>query len=279
MTRSRATGPLVACLLLAPLLGGCVVGVGRRGAPGTYEQAADSHSNLCIRNPRLCEELAIGEASGLIVRQRVAEVGASVYAAAEGVRALEEAVHRKIEQIILDCVLEADFQVNERHFGGNPTREQCQEVLGHDAQGTRITRAMLLGREKHEAAIACIQAQLTGLRPNGFSLNQRYRYNKTTGRWEPLSPKQEEALLRAGGEGLLGTLVPDVVLHTGSPAEVMDVYDLKFPCPGTNSPNWYTYPEGHPHQGWTQGQMYQRAFGGDPARVAPRWGVLRRLPK
>jgi hypothetical protein len=279
MRHSRTAGPLVACLLLAPFLGGCTVTVGRRGASRTYEQSVDSHSNFCARNPKLCEELAIGEDAGLVVRQRVAEVGASVYAAAQGVRILGEAVRRKIEDILLECAKEAEFQVNERHFGGSPTREQCQEVLGYDSRDNPITRAMLLGREKHEAALACIQAQLTGLRPGGFSLNQRYRYNESTGRWEPLSPKQEEALLRAGGEGLLGTLVPDVVLHTGNLVEVVDVYDLKFPCPGTNFPEWRPFPKGHPYHLSNQGEMYHKAFGVNPARVAPRWGIKPLLPK
>jgi hypothetical protein len=274
MRHSRTAGPLVACLLLAPFLGGCTVTVGRRGASRTYEQSVDSHSNFCARNPKLCEELAIGEDAGLVVRQRVAEVGASVYAAAQGVRILEEAVRLKIEDILLECAKEAEFQVNERHFGGSPTREQCREVLGKDSQGNPITRAMLLGREKHEMALACIQEKLSTLWPDGFSLNQRYLYNKNTGRWEPMSPKQEETLWRAGGEGLRGTLVPDVVLHQGNPLEVLKVYDLKFPCPGTNHPEWHDFPKGHPYERFNQGQMYERAFGVNPARVSPRSGIV-----
>ena len=267
-------GPLLACLLLAPLLGGCSVGVGRRGGSGTYQQSVDSHSNFCARNPKLCEELAIGENSGLVARRQVAEVAASVYAAAQGVRILEEAVRLKIEESLLECAMEAEFQVNERHFGGSPTREQCREVLGKDTQGNSITRAVLLGREKHEMALACIQEKLSTLWPDGFSLNQRYRYNENTGRWEPMTPKQEEALRRAGGEGLLGTLVPDVVLHRGTPLEVLKVYDLKFPCPSTNHPEWHSFPKNHPYEGLNQGQMYERAFGVNPARVSPRSGIV-----
>ena len=82
-------------------------------------------------------------------------------------------------------------------------------------------------------------------------------------------------MLREGGSGLLGTLVPDVVIHTGKPLEVLDVYDLKFPCPGTNFPEWRKYTDGHPYEGQHRGQLYQQTFGVDPARVAPRWGVLR----
>jgi hypothetical protein len=134
---------------------------------------------------------------------------------------------------------------------------------------------MLLGREKHEAALACIQEKLSKQLPGGFSLNQRYRYNPRTERWEPLSAAQEQALLRTGGEGLVGTLVPDVVIHLGNPLQVLDLYDLKFPCPGTNFPDWRRYPDGHPDEGSHQGQVYKHALGAEPARVAPRWGILR----
>jgi hypothetical protein len=101
---------------------------------------------------------------------------------------------------------------------------------------------MLLGREKHELALECIQQKLLEIRPKGFSLNQRYKENKATGRWEPLSEQQVKALLQAGGEGLIGTLVPDIVIHTGNPVEVLDVFDLKFPCPGSNEATWGRYP-------------------------------------
>ena len=267
--------PWWACLLLAFLLGACGARLERRGAPRAYAQSLDSGSNLCLRNPKLCQELAIGDASSLAARQRLAELGASVYAAAEGVRILGEALTREINQIMLDCALEANFQVNERHFAGNPTREQCKEVMGYDARGNPITRAMLVGREKHEAALACVQEKLSKLRPGGFSLNQRYRYNESTGRWEPLSPSQEQALLSAGGEGLVGTLVPDVVIHTGNLLEVLDVLDFKFPCPGSNPATWRQYSKGHPHHPSHQGEMYEKAFGVNPARVSPRWGVKR----
>jgi hypothetical protein len=209
---------------------------------------------------------------GLAARQRFAELGASV---AAGLRILDVALQKQIDQLILECVKEADFQVNERWFRGNPTREQCSKVVGSDSQGSPVTRAMLLGREKHEAALACIQEKLSGQIAGSFSLSQRYRYNSQNERWEPLRAEHERALLRAGGEGLVGTIVPDVVIHTGNPLEVLDVYDLKFPCPGSNFPEWRKYPEGHRYEEFHQGQLYKEAFGGDPARVAPRWGVLR----
>lgn len=77
----------------------------------------------------------------------------------------------------------------------------------------------------------------------------------------------------------MGTIEPDVVIHTGNAAEVLDVLDLKFPCPGTNSPDWGKYPPGHPfaRMNINQGQAYRQAFGVNPARVAPRWDIKRLL--
>ncbi|MFL5346248.1 MAG: hypothetical protein ACJ8AT_15780, partial [Hyalangium sp.] len=95
-------------------------------------------------------------------------------------------------------------------------------MLERDVNGKPVTRAMRLGMEKHDLAMACIQQKLNTLRPGGFSLNQRYRLNSQTGKWEPLSRTEVEALLRAGGKELVGTIEPDTVIHTGNAAEVLD---------------------------------------------------------
>lgn len=255
----------LACLVLALLLSACGAAGPRRGAPGSYSQSLDSFSNTCGRNPMSCPE-------GLAASQRSADFAASVVAAG---RILDAALQQSLEQLMLECALQADFAVNERHFGGNPTPQQCAEVVGKDSQGNPVTRAMVLGREKHLAALACVQQKLDSLRPGGFSLNQRYRYNPATGRWEPLSRSQVQALLRAGGQALIGTLEPDVVIHTGLPAEVLDAYDFKFPCPGSKPATWRQYSVGHPHHPKHQGVLYEEAFGVNPAKVAPRWGVTR----
>jgi hypothetical protein len=239
-----------------------------------YAQAFDTETNACLRFPGNCPG-----AQGLAARQRVAEAGATFASIAATLYAEDKAQQARLEEAILDCVKDADFQLNERYFGGSPTREQCAEVVGRDARGEPITRAMLLGQEKHSLALQCIQQKLREIRPNGFSLNQRYRENKATGRWEPLSKSQIESLLRAGGDGLIGTIVPDVVIHTGNMAEVLDIFDLKFPCPGTNPARWHNYTEGTPHHPLNQGEVYAKAFGVNPARVAPRWDTRRLHPK
>jgi hypothetical protein len=240
-----------------------------------YAQAFDTETNACARFPAQCPGTAGREAGALAARQRIAEAGATLGSGAAAAYLEDKAQRARVEEAILDCVKDADFQLNERYFGGSPTREQCAEVVGQDARGEPVTRAMQLGREKHQLALECIQKKLQELRPGGFSLEQRYRLNEGSGKWVPFSRSEVEALLRAGGKALVGTLEPDIVIHTGTAAEVLDVFELKFPCPGTNNPKWNEYPAGHPHRPLHQGEMYEKAFGINPARVAPRWSVRR----
>lgn len=262
---------LLACLASSFLLGACT-GAGWHRAPRVYAQALDTETNACLRFPASCPG-----AEALAARQRVAETGASFASIAAAFYLEDKAQQARIGQAILDCVQDADFKLNERYFGGSPSREQCSEVVERDRHGEPVTRAMLLGREKHALALECIQQALARLRKDGFSLTQRYQENKTSGRWEPLSKPQVEALLRKGGSSLAGTIEPDVVIHTGNPAEVLDVFELKFPCPGTNPARWHDYAPGTPHHPLNQGEVYAKAFGGNPARVSPRWGIKRLL--
>ena len=68
----------------------------------------------------------------------------------------------------------------------------------------------------------------------------------------------------------------DVVLHDGNPLNVEDVYDFKFPCVNTaTAPPWRVYPDGHPYEKLSQGEMYEEALQVEPARVVPRLGVIR----
>ena len=136
---------------------------------------------------------------------------------------------------------------------------------------------MQLGIEMHEEALSCAEERLGKLRPGGFSREQRYRYDPRTGRWKLVSREERQALEESGNSGeLLGTLVPDLVIHTGDPLQAQEVYDFKFPCVDIDrSPEWGKYPPGHPYADSTQGDMYQLLFGLKPALVAPRWGVIR----
>jgi hypothetical protein len=231
----------LACLALSFLIGACTSARGHR-TPRVYAQAFDTETNACLRFPASCPG-----AEALAVQQRVAEAGTRFASIAATLYLEDKAQQIRVEQAILGCVQTADFKLNERFFGSSPSREQCAEVVERGPNGEPVTRAMLLGRQKHTLALECIQQELANLRSNGFSVTQRYRENRTTGRWEPLSKTQVEALLRKGGSGLAGTIEPDIVIHTGNPAEVLDVFDLKFPCPGTNPARWHEYAPGTPH--------------------------------
>jgi hypothetical protein len=134
---------------------------------------------------------------------------------------------------------------------------------------------MTLGTEKHEVALRCIQERLSELRPGGFSIEQRYRFDRKSNQTSLLSEKEAQALLRQGhGDQLKGTVRPDIVIHTGNPLQAQAVYDLKFPCPGRNEAKWNEYPKDHPHFPLHQGEVYKRALRVAPVRVAPGWGLV-----
>jgi hypothetical protein len=108
----------------------------------------------------------------------------------------------------------------------------------------------------------------------------RYKYDPQTGRWRMLDPKKVAEWIRDGlYDLLLGTLVPDVVIHeSGNPDKVQRVYDYKFPClPNSmDGLRWRSYPKGHPHYPHNQGQKYKDALlPGDqrPSFVSPQLGV------
>ncbi|MFE8598657.1 hypothetical protein [Archangium violaceum] len=197
-------------------------------------------------------------------------------------RLLETAEMARVEQVLTDCAREANSKVNDEDEvlkGQIPTAEQCREVVRQE-KGKDVTRAMDLGARKHAMALACVQRELGGLHPENFSVQPRYKYDPSEGRWRQLDPVIVAEWLRNGLESLLlGTLVPDVVIHaSGNAQRVQRVYDFKFPCvPARKSqrPAWREYPEGHPHHPKTQGQMYEQALGGEkpPSLVTPQLGV------
>ncbi|WP_143101615.1 hypothetical protein [Stigmatella aurantiaca] len=195
-------------------------------------------------------------------------------------RVLDEATQAAIEEELVRCADEARSTVLLKHRASfkaqAPSEAECKQWV-KDATGRRVTQAMLLGTEMHHAARRCIDEKLQKLRPGGFSLEPRYAYTLDTGTKRWISPKEEQALEHSGNGGeLSGTLKPDVVLHSGNPLEVKATYDFKFPCVNTDeAPRWSRYPDGHPYEDFTQGQMYEKALGVRPARVVPRLGIFR----
>jgi hypothetical protein len=246
-----------------------------RRAPDRYAQSADSATSGCLRNPacytQTSDEALIPWLSRTLDTTR---------AAVTVMRLLETAEMARVEVLLVECAKNANAQVNEDEFGpGNlPTSAQCNEVLRQE-KGKDVTRAMELGNKKHKVTLECAQRELGKLFPDNFTLQPIYKLDRATGRWRMLEPKQVAQWIQDGlFELLLGTLAPDVVIHeSGNPNKVQRVYDFKFPClPDKKTiPEWRRYPKGHPHHPKNQGDMYQRALGGEqkPALITPQVGV------
>jgi hypothetical protein len=249
----------------------------RHGAPRTYAQL-DSATNACLRNPA-CYATSPGEDAILPWVSRAWE---ATRTAAAVLRLLEAAELKRVEEILYECALVASFKVNDALLGEgrHPTRKLCQEEFETDSRGNKVTWGMHLGREKHRVALECVQEKLGPELSENVSLQPQYRYSRKTKKLEPLDPAEVAAWLRDGlWDKLLGTLIPDVVVHaSGDLSRVQDIFDFKFPCPAGNDPSWSRYSPDHPHHPLDQGAIYKEAFNlkQEPARVAPGYGVYRR---
>jgi hypothetical protein len=260
-------GPGAAVLLM---LAGCATySPARQPPPHHYGSAApapsfDSATASCRHSPSAC----------------LAAVGKEVASAAVVVRmALDETAKNSIEAELTKCADMARSEVLLRHEGDfkelTPNADECNQPP-KNAKRKDVTWAMQLGMEMHEEARQCVEAALSKLRPGGFSLEQRYLYDRQTGRKKLVSTEQERLLEETGNAGeLKGSLKPDVVIHSGDPLDPQAVYDFKFPCVNTDQPpGWTSYPRGHPYQNSNQGSMYREAFGVPVARIVPRLGIF-----
>ena len=263
----------VACMALV-LQTACVTPVGaQRGDSYSYDNSA---SAACRQNPANCPALLGKEASFEPIRQ----AGTAVASVAAVLAELDNEARLSIERALETCVEFARSEVLLRYptafKGPAPDANECNQSTV-DAQGRSVTWAMRLGTEMHEVARQCAEEELNKLRPGGFSLEQRYRYDSRTRRKKLVSTTEEQALKDSGNQGeLRGTVKPDVVIHSGDPLDVRAIYDFKFPCVNPHRiPRWDTYPEGHPYQGNSQGRVYEQLLGVEPARIMPRWGVIR----
>jgi len=179
----------------------------------------------------------------------------------------------QLEEALVECARQAEKQVNTEHFGGRaPTRQECGEEIGVDGCAEPITRAMLLGQQKHALALQCAQDVLKELWPASFSLEQRYRFYPSTRFLEVVSKREEELLLAQGcTQKLWRTIKPDIVLHPGYDVrQSLLTLEFKFPCPDTNEPRWTVYGESSAYVGSTQKQVYEDALGGQPLMISPK---------
>jgi hypothetical protein len=192
-------------------------------------------------------------------------------------KSLKAELKERINEALAECADMARAEVMLEHFkGGRPTAEKCNEVVGEDSQGRPITRAMQLGVEQHRVALECAEQKLKELKPRGYSLSPRYRYDPATKKAEYIPRETVKQLLDQGkGAELRGTLEPDIVIHVkDAPHQVQAVYDYKFPCVNSsNQSPWRDYPEGTAHAGNNQGQLYMDALKVTPLRVQPHLGV------
>ncbi|MFP2905567.1 hypothetical protein ACLESD_11020 [Pyxidicoccus sp. 3LFB2] len=255
------------------LLMAACAGTPDRGSTADYR--LDSATQGCRQRPDLCARMAGEEA--LLPTLRTAEaVAATVRTGAAAFRVLEAAAKAMVEKELTACVEHARSQVLVDHLRGrSPTRQECNEVVVDTKSGRRITRAMQLGCLMHEVALACTRKALGERLPGRFSLEQRYQYDPKSGALKLVSNEEARSLLRRGcSEELTGTLVPDVVIHSGDPLEAEAVYDFKFPCVNGATTAWRDYPLGHSYEGLSQKQVYKSVLGAEALRVLPRWGVL-----
>jgi hypothetical protein len=228
----------VVVLCTSVMLAAC--SASRQSGPGQYAQAKDSATNAAMRSralstPQIGEKVPVvpplrpvrPPGAGLATAAAVA-AGQSVIDARES---LDSELLDRINEALAECADLARAEVMLKHFmGRRPTHEECNEEVGRDSQGEPITRAMQLGVAQHRVALQCAEEKLSGLKPGGFSLSPRYRYDPVTGRAEHLPRENVKELLRQGrSEELRGTLEPDIVIHAGAPHQVQAVYDYKFP--------------------------------------------------
>ncbi|OJT18417.1 hypothetical protein BO221_40855 [Archangium sp. Cb G35] len=257
-------------LALAVLMTQCAcVTTASRGTPGSYGYSnapvgIDSPSATCRNSLSACVALYGKEMASTTAVLKVM---------------IDETTKNSIEEELKKCAELARSEVLLRYpkqfKGPAPDAGECKQET--KAQGRRVTWAMRLGIEMHEAARNCTEEALGKMRPGRFSLEQRYRPDMETGEKELVRAEEEQALEESGNGGeLKGTLKPDVVIHDGDPLNALAVYDFKFPCVSSDSvPEWHQYPDGHPFAGFSQGEMYQNFIALLVARVIPRLGVVR----
>jgi hypothetical protein len=272
-------------LCASVVLVGC--SASRQGVPRQYAQSRDTATEASLKNPELAVP-QVGEKLPVVPLPRVPPPPVAVLLATGGAaggaaiidtsESLDSELLERIDEALAECADMARSEVMFNHFQGRrPTQEECNEEVGKNSRGEPITRAMRLGVEQHRVALQCAEERLKELKPGGYSLSPRYRYDSATGKAEYIPHETVQELLRRGRSAeLRGTLEPDIVIHGGAPHQVQAVRDFKFPCVNTDEwSSWREYRRGQTHSGSDQGQLYKDALKVTPARVQPHLGVSR----
>ncbi|WP_239014689.1 hypothetical protein [Archangium violaceum] len=254
-------------LLASMLLGACATHPARTGALPRGDLRLDTESVARVRHAGLLGTTTTS-AAPLTVASTLARVAPVLLAVLGNHGRVDE-----LEERLEECARQAEYQVNSSLFGNRaPTREECGEELEVDGCGEPITRAMLLGRQKHVIALACAREVLSQLWPAPFSIEQRYRYYRASRLLEAISPEKELQIIKRGcTDELKGTIKPDIVLHADyNLLQAVLVLDFKFPCPPSNRPRWTEYGATSAFPGMNQGQLYKDALGGEVLLLTPR---------
>jgi hypothetical protein len=227
---------------------------------------------------RIRHAAALGESASPIATGAARAVASSLAQAAPILLTLLEDDNAvgEFEERLVECAKQAERQVNASFFGNrSPTREECGEEVLVGGCDKPMTRAMLLGQQKHVLALQCAQVVLEQLWPAPFSIEQRYRYYPNAKFLETVSREEEARLLAQGcTRELWRTIKPDIVLHADrNLRRAALILDFKFPCPDTNQPRWKEYGESSAYVGFSQGEIYKEALGGEALIISPSGGM------
>ncbi len=214
----------------------------------------DSATNGCLRNPA-CYVQTGDEAVMPWLSPSVEAARATVAV----LRVLEAAELARVEELLIQCAKDADFEVNEREYGPGkkPDDAECDRVVRYE-DDKPVRRRAELGVMKHEAAFACVRRKLLPLFPDSVSLEPRYRLDPATG---------QHVLTRRWQDSLR----PDIVIHAaGHPNKVQCVYDFKFPCTAASKRDPLASPDVR-----QQLEKYEPLGDCAPAIITPQLGVSR----
>ncbi len=241
-------------------------------SPARRELRLDTETASRLRHAASATEATSGLAASTtrVVASNLARITPALIRIMGG----EEQVSQ-LEEVLVECARQAERQVNSEHFGDrSPTRQECGEEVEVDGCVAPVTRAMLLGRQKHALALECARDVLKELWPGLVSIEPRYRYYPSTKLLETINAREEAHLLAQGcTRELWRTIKPDIVLHADNqwPRAVI-ILEFKFPCPDTNRPQWKLYGEDSAYAGFSQRHIYEEALGGEALLISPRRG-------
>lgn len=269
--RRSERGQLARLLLGSLLLGACASRPVRSGASAHGELRLDTERVARMRYAGLSRTPALTTTTTSVPLA----VGSTLVIATPVVLAILQSQNKagELQERLVECARLAEQQVNFPLFGNRPpTREECGEEVEVDGCPEPITRAMLLGRDKHVIALACARDVLDKLWPRPFSIEQRYRYYPHARVVESIDRVKEQQLIKEGcTDKLRGSIKPDIVLHADyNLLQAALILDFKFPCPPTNRPRWNQYSEPSPYAGSSQGAVYREAFGGEALLIFPQ---------